>query len=156
MEKEKIDEKKYFSELDKELDPFYDISLNHEKIINDFMTKLDLFMNLKRESEFDRRNEWIIVKGLKIYIRRSHRGYQVHYRKESVKCLDLASIEVDVTGTGLFTKLLKIILEKYDNIFVESILDKRFYNFLLKFGFEKIEHESDNLIRVKKLSANLI
>ena len=111
-----------------------------EQTVNDFLVELDLFM------KSNLRNQWILLDELKIYVRQSKR----YHNKTTIDCLDLATIEIHKRGTGLFTMLLKAVLERYDNVFIESILEKRFYNFLLKpeFGFEKYMVEGC-LIRVK-------
>lgn len=109
----------------------------HQKVINKFLIELDLFINSNL------RNHWIYLDELKIYVRKSKR----YHNYTPVNCLDLATIEVYKTGNGLFTELLKEILKKYNhNIFIESILEQRFYDFLLEFGFEPYSTYQSDLI----------
>jgi hypothetical protein len=91
------------------------------------------------------RNEWIVVDGFKMYVRKSKRFYDNKF----VDCLDIASMEAEVQGTGIFTKILTKILSDYPktNIFVESILNPRLKPFLEKFGF--IEYRTDDMILIR-------
>lgn len=98
-----------------------------EKSIPEFFEKLREFL------KSDARNLWINTNDFKIYVRKSKRPYN----NKLIECLDLATIEVFEPGKGLFTELLDYLLKRQvHNIFVESILDKRFYNFILSKGFE--------------------
>lgn len=112
-----------------------------QQVVNKFLVRLHKFM------KSDVRNEWIILYELQIYVRKSKR----YHNKRTINCLDLASIEVHKKGVGLFTLVLKGVLRQHKNIFIESILEKRFYNFLLKpeFGFKKYATENC-LIRINK------
>lgn len=115
-------------------------SVNYTDEINEFMNMLNLFIKSKEN------RKWIVTDDIKIYVRKSKR-YQ---NKQMYDCLDLASIEVGDTGKGLFTKLFETILDKYKNknIFVESILEKRFYDFIKKYGFEPYGNSPDSLIKI--------
>jgi hypothetical protein len=115
-------------------------SVKYTDEINEFMTMLDLFLKSKEN------RKWIVTDDVKIYVRKSKR-YQ---NKQMYDCLDLASIEIGDTGKGLFTELFETILDKYKNknIFVESILEKRFYNFIKKYGFEPHGNSEDSLIKI--------
>ena len=109
-----------------------------KQVVNNFLVELDLFM------KSNLRNQWICLDELKIYVRQSKR----YHNETTIDCLDLATIEVHKRGTGLFTMLLDAVLERYENVFVESILEKRFYDFILSKGFEKYMVEGC-LIRIK-------
>jgi len=115
-------------------------SVKYIDTINEFMTMLDLFLKSKEN------RKWLVTDDVKIYVRKSKR-YQ---NKQMYDCLDLASVEVGDTGKGLFTELFETILDKYKNknIFVESILEKRFYNFIKKYGFEPYGNSPDSLIKI--------
>jgi len=115
--------------------------MNHTNTVNDFMDLLDKFMISSAK------NQWIYVYGFKMYVRKSRR----YYNGQWLECLDLATIESVTQGTGLFTAILEEILSKYKNLnmFVESILTKRFYNFFLKYDFIPIGSPDDtNLIKL--------
>lgn len=111
-----------------------------------FLNKLEDFINSTI------RNEWIFSPGIRMYVRKSKR----YYNGKFIDCLDLASVETEEYGTGLFTYVFEQILEKYKdkNIFLESILNDRLYNFFLKYGFESFGEL--NLIKFKttKISEN--
>lgn len=109
-------------------------------IANKFLLLLDEFIEQDKQ-----KNKWLAVDCIHIYVRKSKR----FYNGIMIDCLDLASIESDKTGTGLFTKILESIIEKYPekNIYIESILSDNFYNFFKKYGFVTIgDAESRNLI----------
>lgn len=108
-------------------------------IVNEFMNALNVFM------DSDIRNTWIYLDTMHVYIRKSHKTYDY----KIVECLDLANIEVFEPGKGIFTKTLDEILKKYDNIYVESILNRRFYEFLINKGFEPHKNDGHNVIMVK-------
>jgi len=101
------------------------------KISNNFMKLFDLF--IKSEEKLGYRNKWIYIDGFKMYVRKSKR----FYNKEFIDFIDLATIESDNQGTGLFTLILKEILDKYKdrNFYVENVMTDRFLNFFKKFGF---------------------
>jgi hypothetical protein len=104
------------------------IKADMTKSISKFFIKLDEFL------EADTRNLWIYTEDVSIYVRKSNRMYNDKF----IPCLDLATILVYEPGKGLFTELLNILLDKnIKNIFVESILNERLYNFLLRNGFEE-------------------
>ena len=95
--------------------------------VNEFMELFELFLKLKEK------NKWIYIDGFKMYVRKSKR----FYNKEFIDFIDLATIESDNQGTGLFTLILKEILDKYKdrNFYVENVMTDRFLNFFKKFGF---------------------
>lgn len=110
-----------------------------EKSITEFFEKLREFL------KSDTRNLWINTNDFKIYVRKSKRPYN----NKLISCLDLATIEVFEPGKGLFTVLLNVLLRmKMHNIFIESIINERFYKFLALLGFE--ECGPTNLIKVFK------
>jgi len=115
-------------------------SAKYSYLVNDFMVMLDLFLKSKEN------RKWLVLDGIKIYVRKSKR----FLNNKMYECLDLASIDIENTGKGLFTELFETILDKYKNknIFVESILEKRFYNFIKKYGFEPYGSSPDSLIKI--------
>ena len=115
---------------------------DHTATVNRFLVLLDQFIESKQ------RNKWIQIAGLKIYVRQSYRNHN----QVAIQCLDLASIEATDKGNGLFTAILDAILRKYTNynIFVESILQQRFYDFLIRQGFEPYPVDSHSVIKLCK------
>lgn len=105
----------------------------------EFLNKVEVFMN------DNIRNQWIIIDEFKMYIRKSKR----YYEGESINCFDIASIEAQQRGTGLFTEILTQLLEIYSetNFFVESILNPRLPAFLKKYGF--IEYRIDDMLLIR-------
>jgi len=71
--------------------------------VNEFMDLLEQFINSNVK------NQWLYVDGFKMYVRKSKRLYDGKF----IDCIDLAAIESDVQGTGLFTLILNDILKKY-------------------------------------------
>ena len=114
--------------------------MTENKTIVEFFERLNLFMrgNL--------RNEWTFVDGFKMYVRKSKRFFNDKF----VDCFDIASMEAEVQGTGIFTKILTKLLADYPetNIFVESILNPRLTSFLRNFGF--VEYRTDDMILIRK------
>jgi len=120
-------------------------SILNDDIVNEF---IDLFDNFLKGNE---RNKWIYVYGFKMYVRKSKRVYN----NELISVIDLATIESVKRGTGLFTLILKRILDKYKekNFFIENVMQRRFYNFFKKFGFVDYRNSfEDNgcLIKISK------
>lgn len=80
------------------------------------------------------RNTWIYERDIKVYVRRSTR----YIDGNSVLCLDIASVEVleKRRGQGLFKAFLnrveKAAAAMNREVFVESILEPRLLQFLLK------------------------
>jgi hypothetical protein len=94
------------------------------------------------------RNKWILTDNVKLYIRKSKRFIENEMRD----FLDISSVEVEPKGEKLFTNLLDRIEKEFSdkNIFVESILNDRLYEFLLKRGYLKTNDEFDkNLYKLK-------
>jgi GNAT superfamily N-acetyltransferase len=91
------------------------------------------------------RNAWIYEQDIAIYVRRSMR----FINDTTVLCLDLASVEVaeHVQGRGVFTAFLYRFEQEAKKmnraVFVESILNKRLENFLLKKGYIQHPHSTD-------------
>jgi hypothetical protein len=110
-------------------------------------TIIQLFDRLNLFIKGRLRNEWIVVDGFKMYVRKSKRFYNNGF----IDCLDLATVQADVMGTGLFTKILTKLLHDYPNIniFVESIVNTRLIPFFKKFGF--IEYRTDDMILIRNL-----
>lgn len=108
--------------------------------VNNIINQIDEFIKSKQ------RNKWIYDDGIKIYIRNSLR----YFNGNLIPCLDLASIEIDNSGNGIFTNIFNEILEKFKdkNIFVESILTDRFYNFIKSKGFVEIPSYPQSLIKI--------
>jgi short-subunit dehydrogenase involved in D-alanine esterification of teichoic acids len=118
------------------------------------MKNLKLFEEFKYQNEIDEiieeisillnnksfpRNKWIYTNNVKIYVRKSKRFVE----NKLYDFIDIATIEIENKGVGIFTKLLEEIEKKFPNIniFVESILNDRLYNFLLKKDFKEIKSE---------------
>ena len=102
--------------------------------MTDIFDQIDLFMLLPR------RNVWIVDEAMDIYLRKSSRVVE----GKGYNFIDFASIEVTKQGEGFFTAFLAEFRKMYPtkNIFVESILNKRFAEFLVKKGFTIIpNHE---------------
>ena len=99
------------------------------------------------------RNAWIDELNMKVYVRRSMRmiGDEVY------KCLDIGSVEVDEdkTGKGIFTKFLARFEQEAKKIgrviFIESILNPRLYQYLLKNGYKTAPRSSDISPNVYKI-----
>jgi hypothetical protein len=82
-------------------------------------------------SKSSRRNEWITVDGISIYVRNANRllsiggGY--------VPTLDLASISIEDKGQGIFTSILEALeTSSGKTLFVENVLEDRFQEFFKK------------------------
>ena len=93
------------------------------------------------------RNAWIYYPKLhmKVYVRKSKR--YLNLNKSLSDCFDIASVEVedeDNCGKGNFTRFLNQIepwlksLNKFDAIFVESIVNERLIPYLEKRGYQKV------------------
>lgn len=83
-----------------------------------------------------KRNEWIVCKDFKIYIRKSKRRHGYMF--------DIATVEVSNPGKGTFKGLLFIIEPLaiafgFDGIFVENVMDDRFKAFFVKNGWTREE-----------------
>lgn len=110
--------------------------------VSEFMADFDSFINQNQSQR-----KWLLINGFKMYVRKSKR----YYNGNIIDCVDLATIESTTTGTGLFTLILEEILRKYPNknLYVESILTNKFYNFFKKYGFVAIgDEESMNLVKL--------
>ncbi len=97
------------------------------------------------------RNLWIGNDDIKIYIRKSKRNFKGQF----LDFFDFASIEVEKTGQGLFTQILKKFEEVYPdkNIFIESVLTERFADYIKnKLGFEEESNNvSNNFYKIKTI-----
>lgn len=111
-----------------------------------FLTKFEDFIQSKL------RIVWIEVDGFKMYTRKSKRYFEYQH----IDCLDIATIDAAVTGTGTFTRILEALLEKYptNHFFVESILNPRLPKFLEKYGF--VDFGDNNMILVRRHGVEII
>lgn len=149
---------KYYKSLGKEKPLAYKQAIYQENkkmvdytIVDEFMELFELFLKLNE------RNRWIYVDGFKMYVRKSKR----FYNKQFIDFIDLATIESDKQGTGLFTLILTRILDKYKdkNFYVENVMTDRFLNFFKKFGFIDYPLYDRCLIKIsdeKKINEKLI
>lgn len=105
----------------------------------EFLNQIEVFMTANI------RNQWIVVDGFKMYVRKSKR----YYCNQFITCFDIASIEAKQYGTGLFTEILTQLLATYPetNFFIESILNPRLPAFLKRFGFIAYRNADMILIR---------
>lgn len=114
-----------------------------ESDIDDILNQIGNFL------ESSQRNLWIGNDLIKIYIRKSKRNF----KGQLLDFFDFASIEVEETGQGLFTKILNKFEEIYPdkNIFIESVLTKRFADYIKnKLGFEEPEDNYNrNFYKIK-------
>ena len=120
---------------------FEEININDDIQIHidDILNQIEEFMNLPIK------NKWIGNDEIKIYIRKSKR----YINEKMIDCFDIATIEVEKQGKGLFTKILDQIIQKYPttNIFIESIMEPRFRGFFKRKGFKYIsEMYPENMI----------
>lgn len=95
------------------------------------------------------KNTWIENDEIKIYVRKSKR----YFKGKVFDFFDFATIEVENTGQGLFTQILKKFEETYPekNIFIESVLTERFADYIKnKLGFEEEPNNiSNNFYKIK-------
>lgn len=110
----------------------------------------DILKQIKKFLKSDQRNLWIGNDAIKIYIRKSKRNF----KGQIFDFFDFASIEVEKTGQGLFTQILKKFEEIYPdkNIFIESVLTERFQDYIKnKLGFEEEENNyNNNFYKIKQ------
>lgn len=114
-----------------------------ESDVEDILNQISDFLNSNL------RNTWIGNDSIRIYIRKSKRGYN----KEMLDFFDFASIDVAETSNGLFTQILKRFEEIYPNmnIFIESVLTYRFASYIKNnLEFEEIlPNPSSNFYKIK-------
>ena len=85
------------------------------------------------------RNAWIYERDIAIYVRRSIR----FINNQSVKCLDIGSVEVveKRRGKGVFTAFLSRFEKEAKKlnraVFVESILEPRLVRFFIQRGYSR-------------------
>jgi len=74
------------------------------------------------------------------------RGFESLYVRVARRHLDIANVTARKPGRGTFTKLLQRLKKDYPHltIFVESALEQRFRNKLVKWGFVEREGEPHN------------
>ena len=112
-------------------------------------------MNLTQFISSNLRNAWISERNIKVYVRKSIRLFG----KEMHQCLDLASVEVDEDKRrqGVFTTFLKRFEEEAKKlgraVFVESIMEHRFKDYLLKNGYQLVPGTPDLAPSVYKIVA---
>ena len=86
-----------------------------------------------------RRVSWLHSDHMSIYVRK---GTHVDENNEIRKFIDLANIQVDIgyRGEGRFTNLLCHLEEQkyYEGIFVEAILNRRLWEFLVDRGYQPL------------------
>ena len=114
-----------------------------ESDVEDILNQISDFLNSNL------RNTWIGNDSIRIYIRKSKRGYN----KEMLDFFDFASIDVAETSNGLFTQILKRFEEIYPNmnIFIESVLTDRFASYIKNnLEFEEIlPNPCSNFYKIK-------
>jgi hypothetical protein len=104
------------------------------------------------------RNEWLYGDIMHIYVRKSHRFIIDNDNSKFEECLDIANIQIDDEhqGKGIFTSLLKSIIEDYSdmNIYIESIQNPAVEHIAKKFGFVFLNKNPDdictNMILIRK------
>jgi hypothetical protein len=76
------------------------------------------------------KNKWIYDDKMKVYIRK---GYHC-INNNLFKTLDIASIEVFITGNGIGTSFIDIAhaINPFEATYIESVLNERFLKHLLK------------------------
>jgi hypothetical protein len=90
------------------------------------------------------RNAWVSERSIRIYIRRSMR----YVGEQMVPCLDVGSVEVmeKDRGTKVFTSFLgrfEVAAKQLKRgVYVESILEKRLLDFLLRRGYTNLTPDS--------------
>lgn len=102
-------------------------------------------MNFSQFIKSHQSNLWIEERNFRAYVRKSKR----FFGRGLTPCLDIASIEVDeaLRGTGVFTKFRKRVEKKAAalgmGVFVESVLEPRLAQHLLKIGYLKYPPSGD-------------
>jgi hypothetical protein len=105
------------------------------------------------------RVEWLYGDLMHVYVRKSYRFLVDGDNSRFEECLDIANIQVDddQQGKGLFTALLKSIVEDYPeyNIYVDSIQNPAVEHICKKFGFVFLNRNPDddctNMILLKRI-----
>lgn len=115
----------------------------------------EIFVELEMFLKLPLRNKWIRSDVLKIYVRKSKRLLEGQH----MDCIDLASMEVieeENYGKGIFTKFLEEFMKRYSehNIFVESILTKRFALFFERHGFKRTKESTVHQCNMYLLKRN--
>lgn len=91
--------------------------------------------------------EWFESEQFKIYIRYTP---QRNINGNIITTIDIASIGVlpKFQGKGIFTNILTSIENRYNStpIFVESILNKKLYHWLIKRGYNPVNNTNDCVI----------
>ena len=88
-------------------------------------------------------NAWVRERGFEsLYVRVARRHLEGEWRVT----IDIANVTARKPGRGTFTKLLQRLKKDYPHltIFVESALEQRFRNKLVKWGFVEREGEPHN------------
>ena len=97
---------------------------------------INIFDEIDKFIESPAKNQWIHSNEMYIYVRKSKRLIGTEY----VDFFDLATINVNSPGKGVFTKFIDEFVKRYPdlNIYIESVLTERFRNFIsCKLKFEK-------------------
>lgn len=91
--------------------------------------------------------EWFELDQIKIYLRYTP---QRSINGKMQTTIDIASVGVlpEFQGTGLFTNILTSIETRYPNIpiFVESIINDKFYDWFIKRGYKPVINTNDCVI----------
>lgn len=123
--------------------------MSKDKILKDFEKKAVAFINSSR------RNEWIEVGPIKMYLRHSRRLNKMGYVCELMDMLDIANLSVapNYQGRGLLTAAVKIIEDNCTSpwLYVENISyttdenQQRLVHFFERRGFIKHINSNDFL-----------
>jgi len=104
------------------------------------LSRVDAMMLKPRRDSFayfaehtDFGNMWCYSDGLKLYVRRTHAGYQ-DIRGD----FQIANVSARKPGTGAFTAFLQRWRPKY-RFYVENVCTDRFAAYLTRAGFECVD-----------------
>ena len=102
------------------------------KEIRDAIDKLKIFLNGKY------RNIWINTNTLRVYVRKGNHLIN----NNIVTTLDIANIEVKNKNKGIGTEFINNAhsSHNFEATFIESILNKRFYKYLERNRWNKVEN----------------
>lgn len=87
---------------------------------------------LNRKNKFPN-NAYVDEPGFNsLYVRDTYRRIE----GQRIKTIDIASVEVEHKGTGIFTNLIKKLHSEH-NLYIECVTTQRFEKLLLRLGFKK-------------------
>lgn len=89
---------------------------------------------LQRFLQSHRRNEWLMMKDMEIYLRKGLR-WLGNEKIDSVITVANINVRADKRGTGVFTRFLDTIEDLGMTVWVESIQEKRLIPFLKSRGY---------------------